>query len=195
MNLTKILTIVFFLGALGAGYALYDGINSTIQKAKEIERVENIVKAKLEMIRSAQIAYQGTYGNYADSWEDLINYVDSGKIWLIQRTEKITMLAYGAEKSEFIYDTLGFKMVKDSLFKNADYPNFNPSSLPELPHAPGKYFSLYARDSVRSGVNVDYLEVVDVFPFDRTRSEDNDIPNRRYLRFGSKTEITTAGNW
>ena len=195
MNLTKILTIVFFLGALGAGYALYDGINSTIEKAKEIERVENTVKEKLEMIRSAQIAYQGTYGDYADSWEKLISYVDSGKIWLIQRTEKITMLAYGAEKSEFVYDTLGFRMVKDSLFKSSKYPNFNPTSLPELPHAPGKFFSLYARDSVRSGVNVDYLEVVDVFPFDRTRSEDNDIPNRRYLRFGSKTEITTAGNW
>jgi hypothetical protein len=195
MNLTKILTIVFFLGAAGAGYALYDGINSTIEKAKEIERVENVVKAKLEMIRSAQSAYQGTHGDYADSWEKLISFVDSGKIWLIQRTEKITMLAYGAEKSEFIYDTLGFRMVRDSLFKSDTYPNFNPMSLPELPHAPGKYFSLYARDSVRSGVNVDYLEVVDVFPYDRTRSEDNDIPNRRFLRFGSRTEITTAGNW
>jgi hypothetical protein len=195
MNLTKILTIVFFLGALGAGYALYDGINSTIAKAKEIARVENTVKAKLEMIRSAQIAYQGNYGDYADSWEKLINYVDTGKIWLIQRTEKITMLAYGAEKSEFVYDTLGFKMVRDSLFKAAKYPNFDPWNLAELPHAPGKYFSLYARDSIRSGVSVDYLEVVDVFPYDRTRSEDNDIPNRRYLRFGSRTEITTAGNW
>lgn len=195
MNLTKILTIVFFLGAAGAGYALYDGINSTIEEAKKIERVESTVRAKLEMIRSAQIAYQGTFGDYADSWEKLINYVDSGKIWLIQRTEKITMLAYGAEKSEFIYDTLGFRMVRDSLFKSAQYPNFDPWALPELPHAPGKYFSLYARDSVRSGVNVDYLEVVDVFPYDRTRSEDNDIPNRRYLRFGSRTEITTAGNW
>jgi len=195
MNLTKILTIVFFLGALGAGYALYDGINSTIEKAKEIERVESTVKAKLEMIRSAQIAYQGNYGDYADSWEKLISYVDSGKIWLIQRTEKITMLAYGAEKSEFVYDTLGFRNVRDSLFKKAQYPNFDPANLAELPHAPGKYFSLYARDSVRSGVNVDYLEVVDVFPFDRSRSEDNDIPNRRFLRFGSKTEITTAGNW
>ena len=105
------------------------------------------------------------------------------------------MLAYGAEKSEFVYDTLGFRNVRDSLFKKAQYPNFDPANLAELPHAPGKYFSLYARDSVRSGVNVDYLEVVDVFPFDRSRSEDNDIPNRRFLRFGSKTEITTAGNW
>lgn len=195
MNLTKILTIVIFLGALAVGYLLYDSIDSTIEKAKEIERVEDLVKAKLGMIRDAQIAYQGSYGDYADTWEKLIGYADTGKIWLIQRTEKITMLAYGAEKSEFLIDTLGFKMVRDSLFKPSQYPNFDPMKLPELPHAPGKYFSLYARDSVRSGVNVDYIEVVDTFPFDITRTEDADIDNRRPLRFGSRTEISTAGNW
>lgn len=195
MSLTKILTIVFFLGAAVAGYFLYDGIHTTIQKAKDIERVENTVRKKLEMIRSAQIAYQGTHGDYADTWEKLIHYVDTGKIWLIQRTEIITIEDYGAESSVFVYDTLGFRMVQDSLFKSSAYPNFDPWKLAELPHAPGKYFSLYARDSIRSGVTVDYIEVVDTFPYDRTRSEDNDIPNRRLLRFGSRTEITTAGNW
>lgn len=195
MNLTKILTVVIFAGALVVGYLLYDSIDSTIEEAKEIKRVEDLVKTKLGMIRDAQIAYQGNYGDYADTWESLIAYVDTGKIWLIQRTEKITMLAYGAERSEFLYDTLGFKMVRDSLFKASLYPNFDPMRLPELPHAPGKYFSLYARDSVRSGVNVDYIEVVDTYPFDLTRTEDAEIDNRRPLRFGSRTEITTAGNW
>ncbi|GAB5525706.1 MAG: hypothetical protein Roseis2KO_35780 [Roseivirga sp.] len=195
MNLTKILTIVIFLGALAVGYLLYDSIDSTIEKAKEIERVEDLVKAKLGMIRDAQIAYQGTYGDYADTWEKLIGYVDSGTIWLIERKETIEMLAYGAEKSTITYDTIGSKPVRDSLFKRSKYPNFDPMKLPELPHAPGKYFSLYARDSVRSGVNVDYIEVVDTYPFDLTRTEDAEIDNRRPLRFGSRTEISTAGNW
>ncbi|KOF01823.1 hypothetical protein OB69_15920 [Roseivirga seohaensis subsp. aquiponti] len=192
MSLTKILTVVIFIGAIAFGYFLYDSINSTIQKAKEIERVENSVKAKLELIRDAQVAYQVTYGDYADTWEKLISYVDSGKIWLIQRTETIETKAYGEEISTFTYDTLGFRTVKDSLFK---MPNFNPMNLPRLPHAPDKFFSLYAKDSVRSGVNVDYIEVVDTYPFDRTRTEDNEIKNRRPLRFGSRTEITTSGNW
>ena len=195
MNLTKILTLVIFAGAVVVGYLLYDSIDSTIEKEKEIQRVENLVKEKLEMIRSAQIAYQNTYGDYADTWEKLIHYVDSGQIYLIQRTETIKMLAYGAEESTITYDTLGSVAVADSLFKKSRYPDFVSSKLPELPHAPGKYFSLWAKDSVRSGVNVDYIEVVDTFPFDRTRTEDNDIENRRPLRFGSRTEITTAGNW
>lgn len=192
MNLTKIITAVIFIGAIVLGYYLYEGINSTIEKAKEIERVENTVKAKLELIRDAQVAYQGAYGDYADTWEKLISFVDSGKIWLIQRTEKITQLSYGAEKSEFIYDTLGFRTVRDSLF---NFPNFDPTSLPRLPHSPDRFFSLYAKDSVRSGVSVDYIEVVDTYPFDRTRTEDNEIENRRPLKFGSRTEITLAGNW
>uniref|UniRef100_UPI004047F6A4 hypothetical protein n=1 Tax=Roseivirga sp. TaxID=1964215 RepID=UPI004047F6A4 len=192
MNLTKIITAVIFIGAIVLGYYLYEGINSTIEKAKEIERVENTVKAKLELIRDAQVAYQGAYGDYADTWEKLISFVDSGKIWLIQRTEKITQLSYGAEKSEFIYDTLGFRTVRDSLF---NIPNFDPTSLPRLPHSPDKFFSLYAKDSIRSGVSVDYIEVVDTYPFDRSRTEDNEIENRRPLKFGSRTEITLAGNW
>lgn len=195
MNLTKILTVVIFIGAIAVGYLLYDSIDSTIEEAKEIERVENMVKAKLEMIRDAQIAYQNTYGDYADTWEKLISYVDSGKIWLIQRTETIKMLAYGAEESTISYDTLGHVFVQDSLFKRSQYPNFKPSDLPRLPHAPDKFFSLWAKDSIRSGVNVDYIEVVDTFPFDKTRKDDNEIDNRRPLRFGSRTEISTAGNW
>jgi hypothetical protein len=192
MNLTKILTAVIFIGAIACGYALYNSIHTTIEEAKEIERVENTVKAKLELIRDIQVAYQGSNGDYADSWEKLISYVDSGKIWLIQRTEKITPQPYGGEISEFIYDTLGFRTVRDSLFGNR---SIDPTDLPRLPHAKDKFFSLYAKDSIRSGVSVDYVEVVDTYPFDRSRTEDNEIKNRRPLRFGSKTEITTSGNW
>ena len=191
MNLTKILTITFFLLAVLVGYFLYDGINATIEEGKEIERVENMVKAKLSLIRDAQIVHQSVVGDYADTWEKLIAFADTGVIYLIQRREEITMLAYQQEKSEFFYDTLGSVLVKDSLFA----PGFDVTSLPELPHSPGKYFSLYAKDSIRSGVSVDYIEVVDTYPFDRTRKDDSEIENRRPLRFGSRTDITTSGNW
>ena len=89
MNLTKILTGVFFVLAVVVAYFLYDGINSTIEKGKERERVENIVKARLELIRDVQIAYLSTYGDYADTWEKLISYADSGNIYEIERTEVI----------------------------------------------------------------------------------------------------------
>lgn len=193
MTLTKILTAVIFLGALAVGYLLYDSIDSTIQREKEITRVEDLVKERLELIRDVQLAYQTTFGDYADTWEALIAYADSGNIWLIQRTETIEVLDYGAEKSTITYDTIGYKSVKDSLLK--EFTGMDLMKLPELPHKEGRYFSLYAKDSIRNGVNVDYIEVVDTYPFDRTRTEDADIPSRRPLRFGSRTEISTAGNW
>ncbi|MFT6871807.1 MAG: hypothetical protein ACJAVN_000810 [Roseivirga sp.] len=191
MNYTKILTGVFFVLAVVVAYFLYDGINSTIEKGKEIERVENIVKARLELIRDVQIAYLSTYGDYADTWEKLISYADSGNIYVIQRTEKITVEDYGAESSEFFYDTLDVVPVRDSLLSKG----FDFITLPELPHSKGKYFSLYAKDSIKSGVNVDFLEVADTYSFDRTRTDDNENEKRRPLRFGSRTDITTAGNW
>ena len=191
MNLTKILTGVFFVLAIVVAYFLYDGIHSTIEKGKEIERVENIVKARLELIRDVQIAYLSTYGDYADTWEKLIAYADSGNIYVIERTEVIKMLDYGAEQSTFVYDTLEVVPVRDSLFSQG----FDFKTLPELPHSKGKYFSLYAKDSIKSGVNVDFLEVADTYPFDRTRTDDNENEKRRPLRFGSRTDITTAGNW
>lgn len=191
MNLTKILTGVFFVLAVVVAYFLYDGINSTIEKGKEIERVENMVKAKLELIRDVQVAYQSTFGDYADTWEKLISYADSGSIYVIERTEIIKTLDYGAEESTFVYDTLEVVPVKDSLFTRG----YDVSKLPELPHSRGKYFSLYAKDSIRSGVSVDYIEVVDTYPFDLTRTDDNENEKRRPLRFGSRTDITTAGNW
>lgn len=191
MNLTKILTLTFFLLALLVGYFLYDGINATIEEGKEIERVETMVKAKLSLIRDTQIVYQSVVGDYADTWEKLIAFADTGVIYLIQRREEITMLAYQQEKSEFFYDTLGSVLVKDSLFASG----YDVTTLPNLPHSAGKYFSLYAKDSIRSGVSVDYIEVVDTYPFDRTRKDDSEIENRRPLRFGSRTDITTSGNW
>lgn len=191
MNLTKILTIVLFIAAGAVAYMLYNGINATIEEAKKTERIETTVKEKLELIRSVQESYLTTNGSYADTWEKLISYADSGSIYIVQRTEKITMLAYGAEKSEFFYDTLGVVAVRDSLLP----AGYDYTKLPELPHAPGKFFSLYAKDSIRNGVNVDYIEVVDTYPYDRTRTDDAEIESRRPLRFGSRTDITTAGNW
>jgi hypothetical protein len=42
---------------------------------------------------------------------------------------------------------------------------------------------------------VDVIEVIDPYPVDVTRSDKNDNPRRKFLRFGSMNEITLSGNW
>lgn len=56
-------------------------------------------------------------------------------------------------------------------------------------------FEIYADEIEKSGVLVDVIEVVNPKPIDPTRDEDNEIQGRRHLRFGSKTAVSTAGNW
>ena len=42
---------------------------------------------------------------------------------------------------------------------------------------------------------VDVVEVRDVAPVNPNRNEENEAKNRKPLRFGSRTDVTTAGNW
>lgn len=190
MNLTKILTIVFYLVSVALGVFLVRSISHDIQEEKRISAAEQKVRDKLMMIRSAEISYQAANGQFTSDWNRLISFVDTGKIYLTERKETIIQLDYGADSIVVDIDTLGSVAVLDSLF-GAD---FDPQTLPMVPDS-DKKFNIWADKINKSGVMVDVIEVVDPDPVDPSRSESNDIKNRKPLRFGSRTEVTTAGNW
>ena len=58
MNVTKILTIVFYLVSIGLAYFLVSGIAHDIEQEKVIKTVEAKVIDKLMQIREAQEAYR-----------------------------------------------------------------------------------------------------------------------------------------
>lgn len=76
-------------------------------------------------------------------------------------------------------------------------PNTDFSRLPFVPVYGNENvkFEIFADKIDKSGVTVDVIEVVNPRPLDPTRDEDSDFANRRHLRFGSKTQVSTAGNW
>lgn len=191
MNLTKILTIVFIIISLGMAYFLYDSIMHDIKEEQRIAAIEAQVIKKLEMIRDAEIAYRAVHGNYTSDWDKLISFIDTGRIYITQRSEEIITLDYGADSVIVNIDTLGTVGVKDSLFSKEKYPNFDLQELPTIPGS-GKQFELYANEISKSGVLVDVFEVRDVDPVNPARRSKN---GRGPLRVGSKTEVTTAGNW
>ena len=82
--------------------------------------------------------------------------------------------------------------VRESLFD----PNINISQLAIIPltNPPAK-FNLFADRIEKNRLMVNVVEVRDTKPVDPQRKEDNEANNRRPLRFGSRTEVTTAGNW
>jgi len=190
MNITKILTIVFYMASIGLAYFLIDGIAHDIKQEKLIKSIEAKVINKLMQIRDAEISYQVSNGVFTSDWDKLVNFVDTGTIYITERKETIITLDYGADSIVVQIDTLGSVPVKDSLF-SAD---FDFKQLPFVPNSDKKYL-IWADKINKSGVMVDVIEVVDPSPVDPTRREDNEIKNRKPLRFGSRTDVTTAGNW
>lgn len=191
MNLTKILSVVFLLVAIGTGYYLVNSVKSDIDFDTELRRTESQIVEKLKVIRDAQIAYRGGNGKYASDWDSLINFVDTGKIYIVQRREEIKLLAYGAEETTTILDTIGSVAVMDSLFSPSKVPNFNLQRLPFKPGTEVK-FEIFASKIDRSGQLVDVFEVRDPNPMNPMRRRND---NERALRVGSKTDVTTSGNW
>ncbi len=190
MNITKILTIVFYFVSIGLAYFLISGIAHDIDQEKLIKSVEAKVINKLKQIRSAEISYQVANGVFTSDWDKLLSFVDTGNIYITERKETMITLDYGADSISIQIDTLGFIPVKDSLF-SAD---FDLTRLPFVPNSDKKYL-IWADKINKSGVMVDVIEVVDPAPFDPSRREDHDIKNRKPLRFGSRTDVTTSGNW
>jgi|TARA_R110002096_G_scaffold57902_1_gene146408 hypothetical protein len=192
MTLSKILSIVFLLGALGLGYKLYLGVDEVVEEEKILKRTEDRIIEKLEMLRDAQIAYQAANNEYASNWEDLKKFITEGSIYLIQRTETTKLLDYGKEETTVTLDTLGAVNVQDSLFSADKYPDFELDLLNVVPGSGGKTFEFFADKIERSNREIAVFEIRDPAPRNPERRKNN---NEKALRVGSRTDSSTSGNW
>ncbi|MFD2033935.1 hypothetical protein ACFSKL_03980 [Belliella marina] len=192
MTLTRILSIVFLLGALYLGYRLYDSVDSVVEKEKEIARTEARIIEKLQMLRDAQLAYVANNKEYAENWEELKKFIQEGQIWLIQRSETTKLLDYGKEETTVTFDTLGSVNVIDSLFNPRKYPDFNLEALNVVPGSGGKTFEFFADKVERNQREIPVFEIRDPEPMNPKRQANN---KEKALRVGSRTDSSTAGNW
>ena len=75
-------------------------------------------------------------------------------------------------------------------------PGTDISQLPYIPFSnPVVKFEIYAERVERNRLIVNVIEVRDIAPINPLRSEENEANSKKPLRFGSRTEVTTAGNW
>ncbi|MGE0772439.1 MAG: hypothetical protein AB7K37_12055 [Cyclobacteriaceae bacterium] len=75
---------------------------------------------------------------------------------------------------------------------------FNPDiNLNRLSYKPGTetQFEIFVGKVDKGGIKVDVIEVRDPKPDNPERKESNDAKNRKPLRFGSRTDVSTSGNW
>ncbi len=117
MSLIRIISILFFVIALSLAAFLAYRVWYKIAEDRRIETQELRVINKLKMIRDAEVAYQAVNGNYTGSFDTLVNFVDTGTLYLTQTTEKVFTLAYGVDSVQIKIDTIGSVSVKDSIFR------------------------------------------------------------------------------
>lgn len=196
MSKTKIVSVVMLVVWVSlAGFLVYS-IKSSINEAERIENAEARIIEQLKMIREAEIAYMSVNGQYTSDWDKLLAFVDTGKFYLTERTETIIPQPYGKDSVVVDIDTLGTVPVMDSLFRAGKWPNFNLQALPYVPGVqPPVKFDVWADKISKAGLLVNAIEVKNPRPVDPSRDEDSEYNTRKPLRFGSRTSVTTAGNW
>jgi biotin carboxyl carrier protein len=113
---TRVLSIVFFVVALFLGYYLFNSIKSRLDEEKRIERVEKNVIDKLKLIRDTEIAFQLLYGRYTSNWDSLVNFLQSGTIYITDRKEEIIPKEYGDEEVIVHVDTVGTVPAREYVF-------------------------------------------------------------------------------
>ena len=195
MNKNKIISVALLLIALSLVAYLVYSIKSSIDEKARIASVEKKVQNKLMLIRKAEIAYQAVNGNYTDNWDTLAVFISKGLFHITEKKEIIIPLSYGADSVYVEIDTLGTMAVRDSLFAAPIYASYDFLQLKYIPETDDAEFEIFVAEIEKSGVNVDVIEVKDTAPVNPARREDNDGRNRKPLRFGSRTDVTTNGNW
>lgn len=196
MSKTKIISVVMLVVWVSLAVFLVYSIKSSIDEKELIASSEAKIIEQLKMIREAEIAYMQVNGQYTSDWDKLLSFIDSGDFYLVERSETIITLPYGKDSIVVNLDTLGTKSVIDSLFSGNKWPNFNLATLPFVPGVnPRTKFDIWADKILKAGLLVNAIEVKNPKPVDPSRDEDSEYNTRKPLRFGSRTSVTTAGNW
>ncbi|MGB5667272.1 MAG: hypothetical protein WBM53_10520 [Maribacter sp.] len=203
-----IIQIVLWIACIGFGYLIYQSVTGPIQFKKIKQERFGKVVSKLKDIRDAQEAYKTVTGKYANDFNSLIKFVDTGKYTITQQRDSSYMemdKTYGIEllKEVKIIDTLGFVSVKDSLFKNDD----RYKSLMNVPGATaGEKFEMKSAIIDKGGYKAPVFEakiekkvVLSDQPKDLLDRENAQISveeiNGSVIKVGSLEQVSTSGNW
>ena len=163
---------------------------------------------KLKDIKNSQEAYKTVNGKYANDFNSLIRFIDTGNYVITQQRDSSFMefdKAYGIDmlKEVKIIDTLGLVSVKDSLFKT----DTRYKSLMDVPTAPnGEKFTMKAGFVEKSGYKAPVFEAKvgkEVVLYDQPKdllarekaALSVEEVNGPFIYVGSLDDVSTSGNW
>ncbi|WP_417873650.1 hypothetical protein [Xanthomarina gelatinilytica] len=204
-----ILTIALWALIFYLGYLTFMSIYEPIQFNKVKNKRYAAVIEKLIDIRDAQLAHQQVTGKFAPTFDNLVKFIDTAQFTITQRRdstvidEELTRRYGGVEttKEITIIDTLGFKSVKDSLFKNSD----RYKTMMNVPNTDAQ-FEMQAGLLEQNDLKIPVFEASvkkSVILHDQDKdliAQENQVVsvdgvNGDALKVGSMEEVKTNGNW
>tara|TARA_S200000501_G_scaffold150660_1_gene142166 strand:- start:7071 stop:7727 length:657 start_codon:yes stop_codon:yes gene_type:complete len=208
MNKKRALELFLWVLSIFFATQIYSSINGPIKFNQVKNDRYTMVIDRLKDIRTAQIAHKDVNGFYANNFDSLVSFVDTGIFTLIEkrdssyleynRTYRIDML-----KEIEIVDTLGFVSVKDSLF--GDNESYKMMAVVPI-DGTNSEFSIKADIIDKNGYQVPVFEVKiqkNIVLFDQNKDlldQENkiisvDAVNGPEIILGSMTDVSTNGNW
>lgn len=198
-TLKTILQIVLTIVIIGLAYLVVESVMNPVQFKQERQRREKIVVQNLKDIRKAENAYEDIHDTYTGSFDTLAKFIRNGEIPVVEIVQDPEDTTY----TKTINDTIGYVVVKDSLFNNR--PDFNPEKIGEIPFSDGEEFEIQTDTLERGGMEVDVIEVkahyktflkgMDEQLILNQIKQREDIDKYPGLKFGSLEESSTDGNW
>ena len=197
--------VIIFLGYLVFN-SIYEPIKfNEVKEARYAKVIEN-----LKDIRDAELAHRTVTGKFEGDWDNLVRFIDTAQFTLTQRRDTTVMdeeyrKTYGVDRriEIVVIDTLGYKSVKDSLFKGSDrYKNMMNIPIEGV----DEQFQLDAGTIDKSGTPIPVFEAKvakEVILFDQDKDLVNqeeevvsvDNVNGPFISVGSMEEVNTSGNW
>lgn len=125
-----IINVLLWVIIVYLGYITFNSVYDELRFKKVKDERYQVAVNRLINIQKAQIAYKTVNGKYTDDYNDLIRFIDTAKVAIIQRKdstvvdeEKTRLYGITDYKTIIVVDTIGYYSVKDSLFKSVDYKN------------------------------------------------------------------------
>jgi hypothetical protein len=177
------------------------GVDSSVIVIDTIE----IIPVRQYIFEKSHNVYAAGDGVFGEYYVEPGQYVIKGsKVYSM--TNKITGKKVNqiAKESGRVHDIVaksdGSQLIKGEMLFIMTEELFDPdtdiSQLPYIPFSnPIVKFEIYAERIERNRLLVNVIEVRDIASTNPSRSEDNEANSKKPLRFGSRTEVTTAGNW
>lgn len=210
----NILKIVLLVLAVVLSYFIFKSVQGLVNFNKvKIERYADAVE-QLEDVANAERLYKGYHGIYTDNLDSLKQFIDQGKIYIINRKDS-SGYVYDARKridvmkSFTVLDTIvSPTSVKDSIFGNREmnnfgYVNVNGNNVPIQLWASfndrivgndstniqrDHFFKAWVeKDKVLAGLGDDYIQ--------REMNDETSPIKDEVIQVGSDRRPSLEGNW